>query len=287
MNPMKAGISVVIPTWRRPAQLVSTVERILECSPSPSEILVHVDAFDSETPVALRERFGEAVKIMTSSVTVGPGGGRNRLLEAANELYFASFDDDSWPICGDYFKKALSLLDSRPDAGIIGARVSYALGFPLSSEFELHETPSFEGCGHVGRCEVFREIPGYVPLRYAYGMEEVDVSLQLLDRGWRIFGSDSLVVFHDTCLEHHVTPGVNGSQIRNTALKAFLRYPVRFWPLGLLQTLNRVFYSIRKRRFRGILSGVLSIPFALIKYARFREVVSPETVRLYRKLSKV
>jgi GT2 family glycosyltransferase len=280
------AISVLIPTWRRAEQLAGTIHNILSCSPRPAEVIVHIDAGDDVTEPLLSRTFGTEVKILKATRPRGPGGGRNLLIRAATQSFFASFDDDSRPLREDYFARMAELLKANPDAAVIGASIVYDRHCRDTPPGEVRCAPSFEGCGHVGRVKAFKEISGYVPLRYAYGMEEVDVSLQLLDRKWRILSAPHLSVFHDTDLSHHVSPGVNGSQIRNTALKAFLRYPIRYWPLGLLQTFKRVSYSLRNRRFKGILGGLLSIPFACFRYVEFRSTVRPETIRFYRQLSK-
>jgi GT2 family glycosyltransferase len=118
-------------------------------------------------------------------------------------------------------------------------------------------------------------------------MEEADVSLQLLDKGWHILNVPDLWVYHDTGMEHHASAPVNAAQITNTALLAFLRYPIALWPLGILQTLNRVKYAISMRRFRGIAKGLWGIPFACWKYRAARKPVKAETIHLARKLRSV
>jgi hypothetical protein len=85
-------------------------------------------------------------------------------------------------------------------------------------------------------------------------------------------------------MQHHASQAVNAAQITNTALLAFLRYPIRLWPLGILQTLNRVKYAISVRRFRGILKGLWDIPFVCWKYRAARKPVKVETVKMARKL---
>ena len=115
-------------------------------------------------------------------------------------------------------------------------------------------------------------------------MEEADVSLQLLDKGWEILNVPDLWVYHDTGMEHHSSAPVNAAQITNTALLAFLRYPIILWPLGMLQTINRVKYAISVGRFRGIATGLWDIPFACWKYRAARKPVKMETVKMARKL---
>src|SRR5690606_27221128 len=88
-----------------------------------------------------------------------------------------------------------------------------------------------------------------------------------------------LRVFHDTDLTHHLSPRVTAGIIGNLALRAWLRYPVRYWPYGVLQVANRVVWSLRAGRRAGVLRGLLGIPRYLISYSRYRNTVSAEALR--------
>jgi GT2 family glycosyltransferase len=113
-------------------------------------------------------------------------------------------------------------------------------------------------------------------------MEEADVSLQLLEKGWQILNVPDLWVYHDTGMGHHASSQVNAAQITNTALLAFLRYPVSYWPLGILQAINRVKYAISVGRYSGVLKGLWDIPWACWKYRNERQPVRRETIKLAR-----
>jgi len=278
-------VSVVIPTWKRTSQLIPTIARLLECDPAPDEILVHVDAGDGDSAKALRAAYPGSVVVIESKSTQGPGGGRNLLISKAKNPYFASFDDDSWPVHGNYFLMASRLLDSHPEAAVVTATILYGDDDSMAADDSIRKVSSFEGCGHVGRCQSFREIPGYLPLRHAYGMEEADVALQLMDRGWEVRKAGSLRVYHDTELLHHSSPAINAAQITNTGLRAYLRYPAGYWPYGALQVLNRVKYSLRAGRYRGIISGLLAIPGQCRHYRGRRSVIKASTISLARTLS--
>jgi len=283
---MNAPISVLIPTWRRVEQLCQVLGKILNTVPSPREILVHIDAGDSETAKCLIERFSDKVILIQSDVTQGPGGGRNRLLAAASQPYYASFDDDSWPLDKDYFAVACELLNQHENVGIITSVVC-ARGEVLPSRRPIIQlSSSFEGGGHIGRVSAFGEISGYVPLRYAYGLEEADVVLQLYDQHWQILRSGMLRVFHDTDLTHHAGAPINAAQIRNTGLKVFLRYPLTWWPVGMMQVINRVYYSLRNRRVTGVVSGIFSIPKICWTYRKYRKVVSSNTLQRLRTIQR-
>jgi GT2 family glycosyltransferase len=283
---MQPEISVIIPTSRRPASLRRALDKILVCEPAPAEVLVHVDAGDTETVPMIEREFADKATWFQSEITQGPGGGRNHLLQRAKYPIVASFDDDSWPFDKDYFATASQLMWANPQAGVLTGRVTSRGETPAEKTDALTQTASFEGGACVHRREAFFSTSGFLPLRYAYGMEEVDVALQLLDKGWVILRTSSLRIFHDSELQHHISPKINAKHITNTALLAYLRYPIGYWPLGILQIMNRILYSLKKRRFQGVLNGLLAIPFIIGKYRRYRQPVKSDTLRRSRKLLK-
>jgi GT2 family glycosyltransferase len=278
------SLSIIIPTYRRDTQLALALQKLFSCNSAPAAVLVHVDAGDQETPKLLEKQFPKIVKWVCASSTRGPGGGRNVLIEMAKTPWVVSFDDDSWPESPDFFEELEKVIAANPKAGVLAFLINVRGQKPTHWPAEIQQVSCFENCGCAIRREAFLQTEGFLPLRHAYGMEEADVSLQLLDKGWEILNVPDLWVYHDTGMEHHASAPVNAAQITNTALLAFLRYPINLWPLGILQMLNRVKYAIFVRRFRGIAKGLWDIPFACWKYRAARKPAKAETIQLARKL---
>lgn len=279
-------VSVIIPTWRRTDQLRLALNHLLACRPLPGEILIHVDAGDSVTPVMLAAEFSNRVSWITSLKNQGPGGGRNLLVPQASFPLIASFDDDSWPIDIDFFHIAQTLMQHNPQAAVLAGQVTLRDQPVLPPQGTITEVNCFENCASVFRKDAFLKTGKYLPLRYAYGMEEADVALQLMDAGWTILKAPQLRVYHDSELQHHASPEINAAHITNTALLAFLRYPVSYWPLGLAQVGNRIRYALSVGRRRGIMAGVLGIPRAIRTYAQARQPVKKETILRSRQLTR-
>jgi GT2 family glycosyltransferase len=289
----RCAVTVVIPTFRRTDSLENVISRIIQCDPAPAEVIVHVDFGDVQTAARMQTHH-PAVRVLNADRTMGPGGSRNRLIREATFECVVSLDDDSWPERSDFFSCAVQALENHPNAAVLACAIrerdEVALsGDPLSRQGRqsTKSIASFVGCGAVIRRSAFLKTDGYLPLRYAYGMEELDVSLQLLDLAYEITYCEDLKVYHD-CerSRHHADRRINAAQIRNTALLAFLRYPFGQLPLGILQTANRVAFSIRQRRWAGIIGGILSIPAMLWKYRNHRRPVTAQTLHHFRGLRK-
>ncbi|MEO1390542.1 MAG: glycosyltransferase [Cyanobacteria bacterium J06634_6] len=279
-------ITVVIPTYNRPEQLLAALEKIYACDPTPSEVIVHIDANDKVTQTVLDNSSFKTVQIIQSNTQMGPGGGRNSAIFAASNELVASFDDDSYPLDKDYFARLLILFDMFPQAAVIGASVFHIGETVLADNLVAQWVPDFIGCGCAYRKSAFQQTKGYVPLVVAYGMEEVDMALQLRHHDWKILNSSWLRVFHNTRLTHHSSAKVTAASIANLALLAYLRYPVSYWWLGVVQCLNRIVWLIRYRRWQGILQGVVLIPKLIYQHRQSRQPVSISALQVHRQLHR-
>jgi len=273
-------ISAIVTAYERIEQTLATLRIIQSCTPPPDEILVHVDANRRDCEQAIRKAF-PSVRVLCSDEQVGPGGGRNKLVDAAQFELVASFDDDSYPIDSDYFARAAKLFEQFPDAAVISAALYHAGEAIGLDERSAQWTADFSGGACIYRRQAFLDASGYVPLPVAYGMEEVDLAIRLHSRGGRILTTRWLRVFHNTNLERHADPRVTAGSIANLALLAYLRYPVSLWVVGIGQCANRLVWLLRHGRRRGILKGVTMIPAHLRANHRYRLPVSKGAVRSY------
>jgi GT2 family glycosyltransferase len=286
IHPNMAPITAIITAWRRIEQTIITIKNIIYCNPAPNEILVHVDGKEVLCVAEIRKNFPD-ITVIESEDTVGPGGARNRLISAAKNELVVSFDDDSYPVDSDFFLRAVLLFERFPNASLIGCYIIHRYESLEDAKKVIYKVGGFVGCGVVYRKAAFIRGGGYISLPLAYGMEEEDLALRILDFGGVLLYSSWLRVFHDTDLVHHREPEVVAAQIANTALLAFLRYPLWRWPYGAAQVLNRVLWSLKKGRVRGSLRGLLQIPEHLWLHRRLRSPVADRTLKLRLGLRRV
>jgi len=274
------SISAIVTAYERTEQTLATLRVIQTCRPAPEEILVHVDANQIACENAIRDAF-PSVRVLRSEQQVGPGGGRNKLVEAARFEFVASFDDDSYPIDSDYFARALRVFEKFPEASLICAALYHA-GESIGLDAQSAQwTADFSGGACIFRRKAFVDAGGYVPLPVAYGMEEVDLAIRLHSQGGKILTTPWLRVFHNTDLQRHGDPRVTAGSIANLALLAYLRYPVSLWGIGVGQCANRLLWLVRHGRHRGIVKGVTMIPGHVWENHRYRAPVSKKVVRSY------
>lgn len=278
----KCQITVAIPTYNRSDKLLISLSKILQCDPQPDEIIIHIDNSDRATEKIITEQY-PTIKIIISKIRIGPGGGRNKIIKAATNNIIASFDDDSYPLDLDYFSRLITLFEKLPHAAVISAAV-FHIGEPIKlDKYTASINSNFIGCGCAYQRDIFLKTTGYVDLPLAYGMEEVDLALRLINLNWNIINSEWLRVFHNTNLEHHNLPQITAATIANQILLTYLRYPIFLWWLGFFQSCNRVIWLIKNNRFAGILLGVILIPQLIIKYQGDRAPISPQAIAKYLK----
>ena len=278
-------ISAIVTAYQRLDLTLTTLHKLKECRPPPSEILVHVDGNQTTCAAGIRAAFPD-VKVLVSEGNVGPGGGRNKLVEAAQHELVASFDDDSYPLDPDYFSRIGILMAQFPNTSILNASVYHQGERILTDEKRAEWVADFIGCGCVYRRSAFLATTGYVPLPCAYGMEEVDLALRLHAQGMLVLRTQWLRVFHDTDLARHAISRVTAASISNIALLVYLRYPPWLWPIGAAQVLNRVLWLLCHGRSAGILSGLVGIPLALAQSRIYLHRVPSRAVLSYLRLRR-
>ena len=285
MNNSGPGITAIVTAFERGGQTINTLRRIYACDPSPDEVIVHVDANQSGCELEIREAYPD-INIIKSETRVGPGGARNTLIAAARNELVASFDDDSYPLDRDYFKRAVNVCNRFREAAIVCAAL-YHRGEAIEQDTPAGNwSADFSGGACVYRRTAFLALDGYVPLPVAYGMEEVDLALRLHATGGKIFSTTWLRVFHDTDLKKHSDPVVTANSIANLALLTYLRYPPSLWWIGVAQCLNRVWWLLRHGRRRGVIAGIKMIPDYLRSHQQYRSRLRPDRVRSYLSLRR-
>ena len=282
MTPQGIGtpVSAVVTAYQRTEKTLATLRRLRACEPPPDEILVHVDSNQEYCADAVRLAFPD-ITVLLSVDSVGPGGGRNKLVAAAKNEFVASFDDDSYPVDADYFERIRALFNLFPEADVVCGQVN-CRGEPAQADLKSAEwVADFLGGACVFRRERFISTGGYVPLTVAYGMEEVDFALRLHARGGRVLRSGWLRVFHDTDLAHRAAPAVAAASVANVLLLAYLRYPRTMWWVGAGQCLNLVAWLLRNGRRRGVARGLLMAPRYIWRNRHHRARLTATTVKTY------
>ena len=272
-------ISAVVTACRRTRRLATTLQALNHCDPPPAEILVHVDGGDPEVIRTLRETCPEA-QVLVSTEPLGPGGARHRLINAATQPWVASFDDDARPLTRDFFSQATACLTQFPQAAVLSATAT-----PKDWERPApRHIGVYTGFACVFNQAWFQRTAGFVPLPFAYCMEEVDLCLQLHALGGQVLECPTLRV------EHEADPPVDSvafhsRALANIALFWFLRCPVSMSGRAVYQILRRCLWLLATCP-GAILPGLALVPGHLRHHAHRRAPVSAAALRDWLRLCR-
>ncbi|MDB6139499.1 MAG: glycosyl transferase [Verrucomicrobiaceae bacterium] len=247
--------------------LLATLDRIAACVPRPSEILVHADG-GWESGIESTQVGGIPLRLITSKHRIGPGGGRDLMIRAASQDIVASFDDDSWPVDSDYFARAFALMNAFPLAAVASPAV-YLHEKPVQEPWmEATEAGAFEGSASLTRRSLYLQLPGYVPVPAAYGIEEVDVSLQAHAAGFQILACPWLRAWHDRPQaddQHGMAPWA-----ANEVLLAYLRYPRWLQPWGWWRAVRRILHQWSGPSRAALLAALAGSPAHCARFAGWK-----------------
>jgi len=185
-------VSFVISTHNRLSALTQTLTALNPGAPGagthPSETILIDNASTDGTAAAVAENFPQ-VRLLRQTVNHGSCAKNFGLAEATGK-YVVFLDDDSFPFPGD-IDRMVEHFQADP---LLGAAV-FAVHLP-SGECECSAYPEvFAGCGVGLRSDALRQVGG-LPDDFFMQAEEYDLSLRLLDAGWRVRRFDDLRVLH-------------------------------------------------------------------------------------------
>lgn len=258
-------VTAIIPACVRVEVLLRCLAAIKKCEPAPDEIIVYVDGGSQSVLEAVAKNHAD-VKLIRGEGILGPGGARNKLVEAASYELAANFDDDSYPDQPDYFARVIEGFRKFPQMAVLTAASQ-----PSEKEMPGYmRVGIFSGCGCVFSKSWFMKTTGHVPLRVAYCMEEIDLSVRLHAIGGQIIHDPGLHVCHLRIEEPAFNSDSNARVLANVALLAFLRYPLLLAPLGAWNVFRRVMFLVKKGWTHGLLRGLALIPVYFVRYRSYR-----------------
>ena len=213
------GVSFVIATYNRRDVLLHCLEQIQQVGPEAGrfEIIVVDNASTDGTARAVAERF-EQVVLLPQAENRGPCA-KNAALAAARGEFVVFLDDDSFPQPGSV-RRMLEHFARDPG---LGAAV-FTVNLPDGSR-ECSAYPDVcIGCGTGLRRAALVEAGG-LPEEFFMGAEEYDLSLRLLDAGWRIRGFGDLHVTHLKTPQARFPRRITRLDARNNLLLALRYFP--------------------------------------------------------------
>jgi GT2 family glycosyltransferase len=249
-TPGSITLSVVVPTRNRRDVLGRLLQSIAAQDRADVEVIVVDDAseravtdeaLDVMAPASLRPR----VRVLRLPTPAGACAARNAGTAAARGRHVLYVDDDVELVGSDLCTQLIDLADANPDVGVIGLAElapDGGWGFNLGPPGPPLEVARFHGCGALFRRACFDQVGGYfAPLRYYY--EEFEISMRVIDAGWRIVFVPDLQITHFRDPRGRDGRGIMRLIFRNATMTIFARFPIWTVPAAVAGQFCRFAYA--------------------------------------------
>jgi GT2 family glycosyltransferase len=243
------------------------------------------DASSDETPTLRRE----FTSVSWERWDQGHGyvRARNQMMLTAPENYYVSLDDDSWFIKGDETAIAVNFLERHPQVAAIAFDILSPDRPDQVSRGAQRLVATFIGCGHLLRLSVVKELGGYTEFPGAYGVEEKDFCLRLIDAGYQIVKLDGVHVWHDKSSLARDIPRQHCSGVCNDLALTLRRVPILLLlPVLAWKVLSHIAFAFRSGLLRPCLQGFRNFIFAAADIWRARRPVRLASMLRFRALTR-
>lgn len=202
-------VSYVLATYNRPDDLADALDSILGQSYRPIEIVVISNSTDETSEMF--ENGGqfdrEEIDYYHFQGRTGPSVARNAGYERATGDIIATIDDDAVLANADATDEIVSLFRNHEDVGVLAFQSrDYWTGelirmeIPDPPDFETPPSERYRATSFIGVGTAIRrsalDAAGLYPETFVYGFEEMDLSIRVLDAGYDILYTPSIVVYH-------------------------------------------------------------------------------------------
>jgi hypothetical protein len=248
-------VTFLISTYNRRAVLLETLARVKQCGLSFEQF--EIILVDNASPDGTADAVAKAhpdVRLLALRQNLGPCA-KNIGLRQARGKYVIFLDDDSFPLP----RATARMMHHFDRDASLGAAV-FTISLPDGSR-ECSAYPDvFIGCGTGFRRDALQQVGG-LPEDFFMQAEEYDLSLRLLNAGWRVRS------FSDLHVTHLKTPGARYSErvtqldVRNN-LVLVTRYFPEEWLLPFAMDWMKRYAIIARSKghtrayLKGLMQGI-------------------------------
>jgi GT2 family glycosyltransferase len=282
-------VSVLIPTRNRLPLLQKALQSVYTQDYPNSEILVLDDASEDGTAEYVRAHHPD-IRLFRYEENRGQIMGRNLLMREAKGDYLINLDDDAHFLNVDAVSNVVARMEGEPELAIINFRVVEPEGHaPVFPEGEYY-TSGYWGLGHCIRKAVLQQTGYYREIGTRLVGEESDLSLRVLDRGYRLLQFPRATVVHPRFVRGKALPGSYEYRdlgqtwlfaAKTRLLHAWLNEPFPWWALSTANVLVKyttkaAWGGFLRHALRGFCQAVKEFP----RLKATRRPVSSRAMRL-------
>jgi GT2 family glycosyltransferase len=252
-----AGVSVMVTTRNRLADLKRTCRVLCRLSPPATEILITADGCTDGTAEFVRSEMPDAILIVNESAH-GSVASRDRMMREARGGLVLALDDDSYPEQLDCLERLARIFEELPRLAVLSLPQrtdEYPETLRQTDFGPPSPTRSFANSGAVLRRSAYLTLPGFEQ-RFFHMYEEPDYALQCIAAGYEVYFSPVVTIRHHYSGQARSEMRNHHRHCRNEFWSTMLRCPLPQLPLLVAY---RVFAQFRYACTRGI-SWVIQEP---------------------------
>jgi GT2 family glycosyltransferase len=274
-------VSFVLSTRNRCDVLLNTLRRLQFCGLDAGTFDVHVvdNASTDGTPRRVKAAFPK-VRVHELKQNLGSVA-KNVALDRALGTYIVFLDDDSYPTAGSV-QRMIGHFEADARLGAATFTVTLPDGRQECSAYP----DVFIGCGVGFRRRVLR-LMGGLPTDFFMQAEEYDLSLRLIDCGWKVKTFDDLHVMHLKTPTARVHARTMRLDVRNNLYVLLRRVPKRWVVPYAIDWMRRYAWIADSKSLRGaFLHGLIEGTLRTIVRPK-RAAVSAEAFEQFAKLDVI
>lgn len=227
-------VSVLIPTYLRPDDLVFALSRTLEQDFHDFEIVVIDDGTPGDAIKDAVARF-PTVRYIRLERNVGLIAARNIGETHCRGDYIVNLDDDCWLMQNDAISRIVAFMDTRPEVAIASLTLIQPGRAP---NHDVNSLPApvrtYSGGANVARRTVIEATGGYIEEFYRQG-EEIERSLRIMDQGYQVFSFPQVSVYHNHSEVNRNMARHLSFEGANLLRRELIRAPLLAMPLSFLR----------------------------------------------------
>jgi len=291
-------VSVLIVTWNRKDDTLDAIRSVYEQTYPYFETVVVDNGSIDGTPNAVRAAFPE-VKLVLLDRNIGISAGRNAGIAVARGCIILCLDSDAC-LGHDSLTNLVARFQAEPSIAVINSKIVNAhtmeidggSGWVYSEKQKASQDQeflswSFSEGGAAIRKEVFDKV-GLFWDKLFFGSEGQELSLRVLDAGYKILYYPKSIVYHHASSQQRVGSKERETQfLKNNLYIYIVHYPwwILFWYLPL-RTSAVLLRSVRRGYLLHILGALGDVARELPSLLKQRHPIRNKTARLYLKLQR-
>ena len=293
-------VSVVILSYNRKGQIRETLSELQKQSYQDFEVIVVDNNSHDGSQQLIEEEFTE-VKLIKLPHNIGIAA-RNRGIEISRGEFIVLMDDDA-VLAKDWIEKALKHFNKEPSLGILASKVlNYdsreIWGWVYGVDVNTFADKQFEAFDFVACAAAIRktalEKAGLFSEELFIYWDEDDLSIRIIDSGYKIWYCPDLVAYHRIPSSQNATRSKRRAyyKARNAIWYYWKYYPV--WVATVVSICSIPYHLSSVLRYRclwaclkGILDAFLGMPEILkkrrpVREETWRKAASPKVKRFLR-----